>query len=152
MPEPQASSLLRLYQDWNIWRRGRELPARPDFDPCDLKYVLGNLSLVDVLYDPIRFRYRLYASNVAEKIGRDLTGKFLEEFPDKRQATVAREHYLEVLKARTPVAKIYHLVTDLHEWNCEILVLPLSNAGADIDMMMTCFAWEEILPTWAKKL
>src|SRR4051794_23492799 len=42
--EIESATLRRLYADWDARRRGRKLPARADFDPLELKYILGNLS------------------------------------------------------------------------------------------------------------
>ena len=143
----QAQTLQRLYQDWNDWRRGREFPARADFDPCDLTYVLGNLSLYDVLRNPVRFRYRLHASNTAARTGVDMTGKFVDELPDRAHAKLANEHCLEVLDSRMPVVKWRRRqATDHRVWNSEILALPLSNNGSDIDMLMACIAWSDTQP------
>lgn len=138
----QAKQLQRLYQDWNDRRRGREFPSRADFDPCDLAYVLGYLSLLDVLRNPVRFRYRLHASITGTRIGVDMTGKFVDEIPDRAHAKLANEHCLEVLDLRMSVVKRRcHQATDHRVWNNEILVLPLSNTGSDIDMLMGCIAW-----------
>jgi len=35
----------------------RRFPARADIDPLDFGYVLGHVMLLDVLRDPLRFRY-----------------------------------------------------------------------------------------------
>jgi hypothetical protein len=145
--ELKAPTLQRLYLDWDSRRCGREFPSRADFDPCDLTYVLGNLSLLDVLRNPVRFRYRLHASKTATRIGVDLTGKFVDQIPDRAHAKLANEHCLEVLDSRTPVVKWrHHQATDHRVWNSEILVLPLSNTGSDIDMLMNYIAWGETQP------
>jgi hypothetical protein len=53
------ADLRRLYEFWKERRGTRMAPARAEFDPLALRYVLGNLLLVDVLRDPLRFRYVL---------------------------------------------------------------------------------------------
>ena len=139
--EIQAPDLQRLYQDWDRRRRGREFPARSDFDPLDLRYILGSLSLIDVLRDPPRFRIRLHATNVVDRAGMDLTGRFIDEMPEERRKTAAA-HYERVIAERAPVARLYeHRPIDERMWNCEILVLPLASDGATIDMLMSAFVW-----------
>jgi len=137
----QAHDLRKLHQDWESWRRGREFPARADFDPLDLRYILGSLSLVDVLRDPLRFRIRLHATNVVDRAGLDLTGKLIDEMPAERRKA-AEAHYRQVLAQRAPLALCYeHHPIDERMWNCEVLVLPLSTDGTTIDMLMSAFVW-----------
>lgn len=153
MPGPSAPALQRLYQGWNDRRRGREFPARADFDPIDLKYVLGDLALVDVLRDPLRFRFRIHPTNVVEKFGFDLTGKLVDEIPDRNHRLLCREHFEEVVKIRTPIVQIRPAMsTDYRFWNCEILALPLSNHGTDVDMLMACVIWDEVPAAQAQRL
>lgn len=136
--------LQRFYADWETRRRGREFPARRDFDPWDLRYALGYISLLDVLRDPLRFRFRLQGVGIAERIGMDMTGKFVEAMPDRRHYHMAMEHYSAVIEARGPAVRMRRAyVTDARVWNCEVLAVPLSNNGADIDMLMSCLAWDE---------
>jgi hypothetical protein len=138
--ELKTPVLRQLYQDWDARRRGREMPARADFDPLDLKYCIGHLSLIDVAGDPPRYRFRLHASTVAQSIGFDLTGKSLDAMPDAEYRRMVADHYNEVLAARKPVAKYRNRqMTDQHIWNCEVLVLPLSADGKTIDMLMSGF-------------
>src|SRR5579885_2176177 len=61
-PEDFASALedqrlVRLYRYWDAKRQGRPYPARRDIDPLDFPYVLGQMMLIDVAYDPLRFRF-----------------------------------------------------------------------------------------------
>ncbi|SRR5579875_472365 len=139
----ESPLLQRFYADWDSRRRGREFPARRDFDPCDLKYALGDISLLDVLTDPLRFRFRVHGTSIAERIGVELTGKFVDQMPDRRQSAMALAHFTEVVDRRAPVAKIRHAyTTDRQVWNCEVVVLPLSSNGIDIDMLISCIAWD----------
>jgi len=140
--ELKTPMLRQLYEDWDERRRGREMPARADFDPLDLKYCIGNLSLIDVAGDPPRFRFRIHASTVAGVMGFDLTGKNLDAMPDMEYRRMVADHYNEVLAVRGPVAKCRNRqMTDQHIWNCEVLVLPLSADGKTIDMLMSGFVW-----------
>lgn len=143
----QAAALQRLYRDWMERRGDREFPARSDFDPYTLKYALGNLALIDVLHDPLRFRFRLHPTNMVVRLGVDLTGKFIDEMADQRHVLLAKEHFTEVIETRQPVVRNHHAIkTDHRVWNCEILNLPLSSDGASVDMLMGCVIWDEIDP------
>ena len=135
----ESPKLRQLYDDWNSRRQGREFPSRADFDPFELKYVLGTLSLVDVLRDPLRFRYRLHGSTMADLIGTDMTGKYLDEMTDRRYYEKANATFTEVVEMGTPTFGSYRrLMTDRRTWDYEVLVLPLSGDGQTIDMLISC--------------
>lgn len=139
----KSPELRRLNEDWEQRRRGREFPARADFDPVDLKYILGDLSLIEVLHDPLRFRFRLHASNLVDRGGIDLTGRLLDDLPDERRRNNALRHYHTVIESRRPsVVFLENEYTDQRSWHCEVLVLPLAADGVTIDMLMLAFAWQ----------
>ncbi len=145
----QSPRLQRLYRDWNDRRQGREFPARADFTPYDLKYILGNLSLIDVGYDPLRFRYRLHATKLADRMGHEMTDKSVDDIPDPGHAAQARAHFTEVVERRVPTAYIRDpsLITQNEPYshvtyNSEVLVLPLSTDGITIDMLMSALVWD----------
>jgi hypothetical protein len=137
--------LRRLHADWEERRRGRAFPSRADFRPEELNYILGNLSLLDVLHDPLRFRYRVHATNLAQRIGMEFTGKWVDEIPNPIHADGARTHFTEVIERRTPIVyrRRHEFVTDNLPHDCEILALPLAGDGRTIDMLMSAFVWNE---------
>jgi hypothetical protein len=142
----RAPKLRRLYQDWERRRNGRPFPARAAFDPSDLVYILGDLSLIDVIRDGSRldFCFRLYGSSLTDHFGRELTGKSVDDIRSPEQAKLARAHFEEVVAAAVPVAylrnRYFFDCDDNHD--CEVLVLPLSSDGMTIDMLMSAFGWE----------
>lgn len=134
--------LQRLYQDWESRRRGRRMPARADFDPVDLKYVLGYLSLIDVQRNPLQFRFRIHASNIAGRVGFDLTGKNVDAIADMHYRKLVRAHYLSVVEGRRPVVEFRdRVMTDNTCLHCEVLALPLADDGETVDRIMTCMMW-----------
>ncbi len=135
-------ALQRLYGDWERRRRGRTFPARSDFDVLDLKYIIGNLVLMDVLYDPLRFRFRLHGSRVGQRVGYDMTGKDVDQLPPGLSA-LARRHFTTVVETRAPRVEIRERqIADEGIVDSEVLVLPLSHDGNCIDMLMVgvCFS------------
>ncbi len=136
------AALKRLHDEWRSRCRGRNFPARADFDPAAMGYILGNLSLVEVRRHPLRFFFRVHASNVAARLGFDMTRKFLDESPDVRYRSLILDHYLRTLDERRPIAARHEQeVTDRTVLNCEALALPLARDGENIDMMMTGVSW-----------
>jgi hypothetical protein len=142
-----APRLRRLLRDWEDRRRGREFPSRADFTPFDLKYIMGNLSLLDVDYNPLRFRYRIHASNLAKRMNKEMTKKSIDDIPVADHAMRVRKHFSEVVRRRIPV--VYkrgggdsdfpddHLPPEY-----EVLVLPLSSDGKTIDILMSALVWD----------
>jgi hypothetical protein len=54
---------------------------------------------------------------------------------------VALRHYAVVVERREPIVAHHgHHFTDARIWNCEVLVLPLSNNGGRVDHLMTGIA------------
>jgi len=134
--------LQRLHQEWESRRRGRRMPARADFDPVDLKFVLGHLSLIDVQRDPLRFRFRIHASNVAARVGFDLTGKDVDAIADTYYRKLVRAHYIAVVDRRRPVVEFRdRVMTDSVCLHCEVLALPLGDDGEAVDRIMSGMVW-----------
>jgi hypothetical protein len=145
MIELLSPSLQRLHDDWDLRRRGRLLPTRADFDPVDLQYILGNLSLVDVLYDPLRFHYRVFGTNPTQWLGVDLTRKALSAMPRERDRTVISAIYERAVVERQPSRGTgVRRSPDGRSWNYEGLALPLSKDGSVIEMLLTAVVFDEI--------
>lgn len=138
----RSPALQRLHADWEARRHGRELPARADFDPLDLRYILGYLNLVEVLRDPLRFRYRLFGTGMAQRIGVEMTGRLVEEYPDPQIADHVHRRYAETMALRRPTVVLHNRVpSNDRTLYYESLVLPLSSDGVDTDMLMAGFVF-----------
>jgi len=129
--------LHRLYDYWAARCRAGRLPGRRDIDPLELGFVLGSLLLVDVLRDPLRFRYRLTGTHIEDVMrihGR--TGTMVDEHPDPtfRKAAVAR--YAEVAQSGRPVSARRDALIDDRIRSYDLLMLPLAADGITVDMVL----------------
>ena len=89
--------LQQLYAYWSTKKGQRKMPSRADIDVLDLRYVMGNMMLVDVIDgSPPRFRIRLHGSNLSQRAGYELTGKMLDELPETDFRKEVRERWTEV--------------------------------------------------------
>ena len=142
MDQIRSPALQRLHADWEARRRGRELPARADFDPLDLRYILGYLNVVEVLRDPVRFRYRLFGTGMVRHTGVEMTGRLVGDYPDPAVAEHVHRRYAETMTLRRPTV-VQHRRPPANDRTLlyESLVLPLSSDGAEIDMLMAGFAF-----------
>lgn len=130
------ADLRRLFAFWKERKGARLAPSRADMDPLNLRYILGNLLLVDVLRDPLRFRYRLCGTNVVTRAGFDLTGRFVDEHPEPQFREVALERYRLVLEIGGPHHTLRDAALDGRTRRYEVLMLPLASDGTEIDMIM----------------
>jgi hypothetical protein len=135
----KTPTIRRFMDDWRCRLRGRQLPARSDFDILDLKYVIGNLNLFDVLYDPLRFRYRVHGSNAVSIIGCDMTGKTVDDHSDIKYRELMTAGLTRVITTRTVYLEERNGLINHRQVNFEILLLPLSNDGIIIDKIFAAY-------------
>lgn len=119
--------LRQLHTYWETKRAGRAYPGREDIDPMDLRFILGSLILLDVEPEPLRFRYRLFGSDIARQQGFDMTGKYLEQHPWPELATLAKQTYLQVLASRMPSLIRRRGLIDDQYMDHVSLILPLGH-------------------------
>lgn len=132
--------LQRLHAYWDGKRAGRVYPGREEIDPLELKFMLGNLILLDIEPEPLRFRYRLFGTEIARRQGFDMTGKYLDQHPWPELATLARAVYLEVLRTGEP-AKIHRegLIDDQYVHH-DSVILPLGHQQVEMLLIGVVFA------------
>lgn len=113
------------------------LPGRQHVEPTLLSDVLRWIWLVDVQRAPMRFRYRLVGTGHREVIGKDLTGRWIDEaFPDFPRmqgyadflAVAGGEPSYCRRRPEFPVGEKYV--------SMERLLLPLARDGVSVEMML----------------
>lgn len=129
--------LHRLFAYLEAKRGNREFAARRDIDPLDFPYVLGNIVLFDVLYQPLRFRYRLVGSLIVARVGYDMTGRFLHEHPHPSYRDYMLECYTEMIRSRSPSGGNYDLFMDREIKRYQCIRVPLSDDGRTIDRVIS---------------
>ena len=132
----ETPSLQRLYAYWEERRRGREFPARRDIDPLDFRYALGHVMLLDVLHQPLRFRFRLHGTALTLRAGYDMTGKMADELPNAKNRDMLIARCRTVVEQRRPLVKAAERLVGRRMFNFEVLWLPLSEDGSTISILM----------------
>ena len=137
----------RLFGDWDEHRGERFAPARRDIDPLSHRALVGDMLLIDVLASPLRFRFRLHGTRLAERAGYDMTGRLVDDMPieDNRAALLARFHSL-IANRRPEYGNHDRIVTD-RRWRYEVLWLPLSDDGETIDMLLGAMRYRDTIET-----
>ncbi len=139
-------NLLRLYDYWAERRHGRSFPSRQDVDPVEFRFALGNVTLIDVLHEPLRFRFRLVGTLMAQRMGFDHTGKTLDEIADTDYRDSLIAAYRQIVEGRRPSTVLYEREINGKPRRFEVLRLPLAADGETINMLLLCPQYFEPLP------
>ncbi|WP_300301365.1 PAS domain-containing protein [Ferrovibrio sp.] len=127
---PAAQDLLAYWQA-NCGTRG--LPDRSAFDPIALRRYLGNLVIADIErndHTDVRYRYRLVGTDLAERSGRDVTGRYFDELYDPTSLAEMKYCFGWVAEHKRP-ARIFgtfrHANRAYH--SLDGLFLPIATSG-----------------------
>jgi hypothetical protein len=115
------------------------MPARADFDPVDVPQILPNITITDVFYDPLRFRYRLIGTAITELTGRDATGKWLDRelYGDNLDRMLWT--FQSCVEGREPVAVRQQAQFPNRDWvTVEVLLMPLGDRDDRVSQIISC--------------
>lgn len=133
-------SLRQMLAYWQSKRHGRAMPARADIDPAEIKPLLPDIILVDVVYDAAArpdFVYRLLGTREVEIRGRDPTGQRVAQNFHGPSAENALGCYNKVAAAKVPLLDDEYYAREGDEYGDEAnLFLPLSNDGEQVNMIL----------------
>lgn len=135
--QPETPELRRLLQYWNVQRGTRAFPRRCDLDPLDFWYMLDRVALTEVHEDPRRYRLRLVGGYWQRLSGVEMTGMWLDEWPHGNQRKITEDFYATLIDGRVPRFQRRDAVVDYQTLRYEIMLLPISEDGARISMIMT---------------
>jgi hypothetical protein len=71
--------LKRLFDLWRGKRHGARIPRRADFDPLEMRDLLGSLLIVRSLPEIYDFRFTLMGTHIVDESGRETTGHLVTE-------------------------------------------------------------------------
>jgi len=134
--EIRSERLRRLFDYWDRKRGDRAFPARADLDPLEFRYILGNIAIAEVERDPLRFRFRLVGTEIVQRDGTDLTGRYTEDHPQPEYRALMHRAYSEVIEAGQPRCHARERLLDGRMRRYEVLYLPLASDGQTIDMLL----------------
>lgn len=146
-PQIRDEDFRRLFDDWNEQRGKRFAPARRDIDPLTHRALVGDMLLIDVLMSPLRFRFRLHGTRLAERAGYDMTGRPADEMPidDNRDVLLAR--FFSLVENRRPEYGNHDRIVTDRRWRYEVLWLPLSDDGETVDMLLGALRYRDTIET-----
>ncbi len=139
--------LRRLNDYWRSIHPRDGLPGRQHLDPLAIPDILPHLWLMDVQRGPFRLKYRLLGTLLVEWIGKDHTGRWLDEVHPHvlesadplAQGTGALPRLKSVVDTGVPNWRrgkptLFLAHKDFVE--IERLVLPLASDGRNVDVLI----------------
>ena len=127
-----SQRIRKLNDYWQAKAKGK-VPSRSDIDPVDVRELLPNLMMIDMLGDPPRFRYRLVGTRVVQYTGFDFTGRCIDEMVFQGRDFM-EQCYRRMLAEKRPIFGHYAwLVRSRHFGQCEFGLFPLSDDGVTVN-------------------
>lgn len=128
----QDSNVRQFLQLWFDARAAGQTPGKEFLDPLRLRFLLGSLSLLEVHTDPLRFRYRLVGTDIVERLGHELTGKWLDEHPDPNLRPFLLKGATMVHHAAMPLYAHVKSRTLGQDWLLEVVAVPLFGPDGEV--------------------
>jgi hypothetical protein len=126
------------YDYWRSKRIGGAIPRRVDIDPAEIRPLLPNIQITELMDDGKRIRFRLAGSAIIDAYGSELRGKYLDEVMTGERLRFAEENYLVMCERKRPVFVVnrYHSARNV-ELVCYRLAMPLSDDGEIVSQCLT---------------
>jgi CheY-like chemotaxis protein len=139
----QNDVLQRAYRYWADKAEGRRMPDRKDLDPVEIKDLLPYLSIIELVGDERRCRYRLTGTRIVDALGCDPTGRFVDEVFDGADREFMGHLISEVTAKAQPLYVASAFRSADNGLSTERLLLPFTLGGGDPRQIVTVqtFDW-----------
>jgi hypothetical protein len=118
-----------LYEYWQRIRGSRPAPERSDIEPADIRSLLGDTFILEVVSRD-EYRYRLAGTRICAIYGREMKGKeFLSFWPGKDRDAVGTMLAAIVEDSAAAVIGVSGVSGHGRNLPMECLLLPVSQAG-----------------------
>ena len=136
-----SDRLNRLFQLWKELRGGSGLPFRSVLAPEQLGFILGHVTIIDVVLDPLNFRFRLIGTRIEEAGRRGDQGKTLDQIEPASYRDLVGTAYREVVEGALPTC---HQISYFHRQDLvsfERIILPFTLTGSAVDFLLEALDW-----------
>ena len=136
--------LREVFEYWDKARGERGMPRRADLDPPrKMPRLLKHIQLMDVVNGGERFFCRVIGTAIVEALGRDGTGKHLDELFSGERLAFVEQSFREVCETRKPQFSrdVYETDRGIH-LTANRLFLPLSEDGLNVDQVLGAITFE----------
>src|SRR5262245_4119938 len=121
---------------WCAKRKGRAMPSRPDIDPLELRRLLPNIYLIDVVKTSL-YRYWIIGTTNSHRLRRNATGSFADKAIFGEHAHLIVEMYDHVVESRSPIInRARSFWTEVDWLNYTSVIMPLSPDGENVTMLL----------------
>ena len=121
---------------WESIRSGRALPRRCDIDPTQIPRLLPYIMLVDVLAEPLDFRFRLVGTVIDAITSRSLRGQRFSENARLAHGSNIWNDYTTVSETRQPLTgRVDYIGSDRFVRDVRHCLMPLSETGGTVTMI-----------------
>lgn len=136
---PVDPILVEIFAYWDGKRAGRIMPGRADIDPTELRGLVNNVMLFDVVEPGRLFRIRLVGEAIVDFVGVNNTGRWAHETLPPGAAERMVEILTSVVATRAPRCRAgfayWHVAKAYRRF--EACFLPLSSDGATVDKILS---------------
>ena len=142
-PDLRAERLRAAYAYWLGKRNGRLMPSRSDIDATEIPRLLPYVMLIDVLAEPLDFRYRLIGTAARSISRRDYTGLRFSDVAGKGKDSALWRGCETVVQSKLPHSNNPPYVgSNAFVRNCENVLLPLSDDRISVTMIFKVISFE----------
>jgi hypothetical protein len=121
---------------WEGIRGSRAMPRRSDIDPAEIPRLLPFVMLVDVLDNPLDFRFRLVGTEIDAITAVNLRGQRFSESRQLSPGSNVWSDYLSVATTGQPLTgNVDYVGTDRYVRAIRHCLMPLSDDGARVNMI-----------------
>lgn len=112
------------------------MPSRSNFDPVDIPRLLPFTILIDVLGEPLDFRYRLLGTQIDRIVSRNYKGVKFSEIPHMERQGKLWSNHEEVWRTKAPLrSSVEYVGQDRYIKRLGHALFPLSSDGDSVDMI-----------------
>lgn len=138
--EMRSAHLKRVRDYWLGIKGDRATPQQADFALTDLADVIPHMIIIDVVHQPVRLKFRLLGTFVTDLVGRNSTGRWIDEdlYPDNLEEIIWA--YRHCAQTGRPLATEGPVDIAERDWTgSEVLMLPLSDNGGTVVQIASCY-------------
>lgn len=119
------------------------IPSRKDIKEYDLGRIMSDVIILDVLSEPLDFKYRLIGTNLLEYLNGDHTGKCFSEFDGKGENSKIWQLKRHVVTTKRPIfCNVPYVGPKSDFMRVSTLMLPLASDHITIDKIMAVLNFE----------
>lgn len=124
---------------WSYWqelRQNDDIASYTRIDPIAFNKAIGYVLLLEPNRENTDFKYRVYGSAIADRLGIEMTGKWVSEFTSG-QKYLSLAQYPKTIDLRQPLYSEHFTETDpFHRTQWCRLILPMQNSNGDLDRIL----------------